>query len=165
MKKIYILFRLFLYSFFKVSGEKKAKFLKKHKVFKSMGENCFWQPIYIPSYPKNITIGNNVTVTANVKFFEHDEVHRIWNSDRNYKGKKVPYFSGNIEIGNNVCIGGNSIILSNVKIEDNVMIGAGSVVTKNIEKYSIVAGNPAKKIGDTRDLYNKRIGNCKESNK
>ena len=27
------------------------------------------------------------------------------------------------------------------------MIGAGSIVTKDVAPYSIVAGNPAKKIG------------------
>ncbi len=33
-------------------------------------------------------------------------------------------------------------------IEDDVWIGAGSVVTKDVEPYTIVVGNPARKIKD-----------------
>ena len=44
-------------------------------------------------------------------------------------------------------IGAGSIILTGVKIGEFSMIGAGSIVTKDVEPYSIVAGNPAKKIG------------------
>lgn len=51
-----------------------------------------------------------------------------------------------IEIGNDVLVGTRSIILGGVKIGDGAVIGAGSIVTKDVEPYTIVAGNPAKKI-------------------
>ena len=38
------------------------------------------------------------------------------------------------------------------------MVAAGSVVTHDVEDYAIVAGNPARKTGDTRELYKKRCG-------
>ena len=57
-----------------------------------------------------------------------------------------------IEIGNDVWIGANALILPNVKkIGNGAVIGAGSVVTKNVESYTIVAGNPARKIRDRLD--------------
>jgi virginiamycin A acetyltransferase len=54
-----------------------------------------------------------------------------------------------LNIEDDVWIGHNSIILPNCKyIGRGSIIGAGSVVTKNVEAYSIVAGNPARKIKD-----------------
>lgn len=51
-----------------------------------------------------------------------------------------------VVIGNDVWIGARVIILPGVKIGDGAVIGAGSVVTKDVEPYSVVAGNPAKRI-------------------
>lgn len=135
----------------------KAKYFHKHEVFDSFGGGGYWHPRNIPSFPKKIRIGNNVTVCADVKFFEHDIVHRMWNGDKNYTGEKIAQFDGKIEIDDNAVIGGNSIILYNVHIGNNALVAAGSVVTKDVEPYSIVGGNPAKKIGDTRELYLKRL--------
>jgi len=45
-----------------------------------------------------------------------------------------------------VWIGQNVTILPGVHIENGVIIGANSVVASDIPAYSIVAGNPAKKI-------------------
>jgi len=51
-----------------------------------------------------------------------------------------------VEIGHDVWIGHNAIVLAGVKIGNGAVIGAGSIVTKDVESYSIVVGNPAKKI-------------------
>ena len=53
---------------------------------------------------------------------------------------------GDTIIGNDVWIGQNSVILPGVCIGDGAIIGANSVVGSNVEPYTIVAGNPAKKI-------------------
>jgi len=53
-----------------------------------------------------------------------------------------------LQIGHDVWLGLNSIILPSVKyIGNGAIIGAGSVVTRNVERYNIVAGNPAKIVG------------------
>jgi acetyltransferase-like isoleucine patch superfamily enzyme len=59
-----------------------------------------------------------------------------------------------IKIGRHVWICEEVIILKGVTIGDNSIIGAGSVVTKDVEANTIVAGNPAKKIGSTKTGYN-----------
>ena len=59
-----------------------------------------------------------------------------------------------IKIGSHVWIGQGVIILKGVTIGDNSIIGAGSVVTKDVDSNTIVAGNPAKKIGSTKTGYN-----------
>lgn len=42
----------------------------------------------------------------------------------------------------------NTLILHSVEIGEGAVIAAGAVVTKSVEPYSIVAGIPAKKIGE-----------------
>ncbi|MFX1502245.1 MAG: acyltransferase [Promethearchaeota archaeon] len=55
-------------------------------------------------------------------------------------------------IGEYAKIGANTTILPGLVIGKYALIGAGSVVTKDIPDYSIVTGNPAKIIGDVRNL-------------
>jgi maltose O-acetyltransferase len=55
---------------------------------------------------------------------------------------------GDVVIGDRVWIGYRAIVLPGVSIGEGAVVGAGAVVTKDVEPFSIVAGNPAKKIGD-----------------
>ena len=60
---------------------------------------------------------------------------------------------GDVIIGDHVWIAYRAIILPGVKIGDGAVVAAGAVVTGDVEPYSIVAGSPARKIGErTRDL-------------
>lgn len=54
--------------------------------------------------------------------------------------------SAAIVIGDGVWIGGNCTILKGVTIGDGAIVASASVVTKDVEPFSIVAGNPAKKV-------------------
>ncbi len=60
---------------------------------------------------------------------------------------------GDVIIGHHVWIGFRAVILPGVKIGDGAVVAASSVVTKDVDAYTIVAGNPARKIGErNRDL-------------
>ena len=60
---------------------------------------------------------------------------------------------GDVVIGDRVWIAYRAIILPGVKIGDGAVVAAGAVVTRDVEPFTIVAGSPAKKLGDrTRDL-------------
>ena len=59
--------------------------------------------------------------------------------------------SEGIYIGQDVWLGANVGVVDGVKVNDFAVVGMDSVVTKSVESYMIVAGNPARKIGDRRD--------------
>lgn len=52
-------------------------------------------------------------------------------------------------IGDDCWIGSGSVVMANVG--NHCVVGAGSVVTREVEDYKIVAGNPARVIGDRRE--------------
>lgn len=100
-------------------------------------------------YPHLISIGDNVTASANVTILAHDAgLKNIMGIVR----------IGHVIIGNNVFLGFGCIVLPNVKIGNNVIVGAGSIVSKDIPDNSVCAGIPARIICSMSD-YKVRILN------
>lgn len=52
-----------------------------------------------------------------------------------------------------ICAG--SVLLPGIKVASDSLVAAGAVVTRNVEPFQVVAGNPAKVIGDIREIKNK----------
>lgn len=101
------------------------------------------------SEPYLIEVGDNVTISTDVKFITHDNsIIKL-----NCNGTDV---FGKIKIKNNCFIGSGAIILPGVFLDENIIVGAGSVVTKSFkEKNIVIAGNPAKKICSAKSLEEK----------
>ncbi len=51
-------------------------------------------------------------------------------------------------IGHDTWIGGGAMIKPEVTVGDGAIIGSGAIVTRDVAPYTIVAGNPARKIRD-----------------
>lgn len=134
-------------------GVKRAKYLKKKNILKEIGDNCLFQSRIFPMDPKLLKLHNNVTIAANVTFCTHDAIRHVLKYKNN---KQYSMHLGCIEIEDNVFIGLGSIIMGNVKIGKNSIVAAGSLVNKDIPENSVVAGIPAKVIGNFSDLELKR---------
>ena len=55
---------------------------------------------------------------------------------------------GDVLIGDRAWIGYRALVLPGVTIGEGAVVGAGAVVTRDVAPYTMVAGSPARKIGD-----------------
>lgn len=86
-----------------------------------------------------IVIGDSAQIGDNFECFQNVT---IGGRDRELNERTMP------KIGNNVTVFSGACVLGPIEIGDNVSIGANSVVINDVEKNTVVAGVPAKKIGD-----------------
>ena len=108
----------------------RAEYIKKHSIFRHMGDNCMTMFRKVPLYPKLISLGNNVWIASGVSLITHDVIHRMLN---NRDGNDTFQENiGCIEIKDNVFVGAHSIIMPDVTIGPDVIIGAGSLVNKSL---------------------------------
>lgn len=127
------------------------------------GDNCYFgknSEIYIPIKLKlgnNISIGSNFTSQVNLTIENNclisSQVSFIGNDHDLFDTNLTSYSSGrlapsNIILEGNNFIGFGAIILGNVTIGKNSMVAAGALVNKDVPPNTIVAGIPAKIIGD-----------------
>jgi len=106
---------------------------------------------------EGVEIGNNViirphsVITENIKIGDNVFIGQsVQTINDLYPKTTIRAKVLNTVIKDNAVIGTGATIFP-VLIGKNSFVGAGSVVTKDVEDFAVVAGNPAKKIGDTRD--------------
>lgn len=102
----------------------------------TIGSNCMFGP--------NVTIWDtdNHPLSAKMRFEQTIEIPNITALD-SYESS-----GGDINIGDNVWIGMDALVLGGVTIGNGSIVSARSVVTNDIPPMTIVAGVPARKIGD-----------------
>lgn len=93
---------------------------------------------------QGLTIGNNVNLSSNVSIYTLQHDYR----DPYFRCQDPAERKLSIEIGDRAWLGSNVIILPGVRIGEGAVCCAGCVVTKDVEPYSVVAGIPAKKVGE-----------------
>jgi acetyltransferase-like isoleucine patch superfamily enzyme len=108
----------------------------------------------IPSFgsePYLISIGDNVTITQEVSFINHDGGVALLRN----KYPDIDLIKP-ITVGNNVFIGARTTILPGVNIGNSVIVGAGSLVTKDVPDNTVIGGVPAR-ILKSLDAYEEKV--------
>ena len=118
-------------------AEDEMRFLESHGFTHGDNFYCYSPYAIDASWPFLISIGDNVTISSDVKILAHD-------ASTNLTGARTKV--GIVSIGSNVFVGAGSTILCNTRIGDNVVIGARSLVSKDVPSNCVVAGNPARII-------------------
>lgn len=131
------------------------------------GKAIFFEGYHIRN-PKGITIEDGVSIGPKVLLDGRKGLHIgksaviayeaiIWTlnhdyNDINFCGKGAP-----VEIGEYAWICSRSIILPGIKIGKGAVVASGAIVTKNVPDYAIVAGIPAKVVGQ-REIKDYQYG-------
>ena len=92
----------------------------------------------------NICIGKNCLISQFVTLVASGH-----GTSRHYNiSLQSPPEKRHIEIQDDVWIGAGATVLPGIVVETGAVIGAGAVVTSDVKPYSIVAGVPARQIGE-----------------
>ena len=100
------------------------------------------------SFPELIEIEDNVDIGPNAIIVTHDSSSRCLDPS-------LPIKKGKVVIKRNAYIGAGAIILPGVTVGEFAIVAAGAVVTKDVPPRTIVAGVPARVIGNVDEYLNK----------
>lgn len=92
----------------------------------------------------SISIGDGSHIGRDCQIVTHTHL----TGDRSVPVLKAPVKTQSVSIGNDVMIYSDVVILPGVAIGDGAVVAVRSVVTNDVEPYTVVAGVPARKIGE-----------------
>ena len=92
--------------------------------------------------PIGTTIGNNVFLGP----------YAIITNDKYPPSRRL----AGVEIDEGVVIGANAVLIAGIRVGEEAVIAAGSVVTKDVPPKTVVAGVPAKPIGNRDEFERKK---------
>jgi acetyltransferase-like isoleucine patch superfamily enzyme len=94
---------------------------------------------------KGLVVGKGTRIASGAALYAFD--HGLA-EDRSIR--EQPVRSRGIRIGEDVWIGANAGVTDGVSIGDHAVVAMGAVVTRDVPPWAIVAGVPARIIGDRR---------------
>jgi acetyltransferase-like isoleucine patch superfamily enzyme len=95
-----------------------------------------------------VTIEDNVFVGHGV-MFTNDRFPRATNPDGSLQTEEDWKLEATL-VCQGASIGSNATVIAGIRIGRSALIAAGAVVTKDVPDFAIVAGVPARVVGDTR---------------
>lgn len=90
-------------------------------------------------------IGAGCDISAGAQIYSHSTVLRCASGREVPDPERRPTW-----IGDHVFIGPNATVLMGVRIGDGAVVGAGAVVATDVPAGQVVAGVPARHLGDVR---------------
>ncbi len=98
---------------------------------------------------EGVTIENEVFIGHGV-MFTNDRYPRASNADGSLQSEADWKLEVTL-VRRGASIGSNATIICGVTIGEGAVVGAGAVVTQDVPDHAIVAGVPARVIGETRE--------------
>lgn len=99
-----------------------------------------------------LVIGEGCQITNFVSIISHSSHNAIRYYGREYRGTKMKgYVRGEVSLGKYTFVGPHVTIMPNTTIGKGCIVSSHSYVQGDFPDFSIIAGNPAKIIGDTRE--------------
>ena len=119
-----------------------------------IGDNVFIHHFTVIDASHSLKIGEGCQIGSFVSIVTHSSHIALRLYGKNYTKQKNPiaYKTGKVSIGAYTFVGPNSIIMPNTSIGKGSLVSAFSYVQGEFPDFSIIAGNPAKIVGDTRKL-------------
>jgi len=116
----------------------------------NIGRNCYIGMFcFIDNlYPEYVYFGDNTSLNNGSKLIAH------FNPSSRFEGLFEAKVSP-IIIKNGAMIAVNCVILPGVTLGEYAVISAGSIVSKSVEAYTLVQGNPARKVINFKHLLKK----------
>ena len=103
-----------------------------------------------------ITIERGVNIASHSCIYTHSSQNSIRLLGEKYiqipRDERIGYLLGAVYVGEYSFIGTSCVILHGTSLGKGCIVAAGSVVRGKFPDYSVIAGNPAKVIGDTRTI-------------
>lgn len=95
-----------------------------------------------------ITIGDNVAIAANCVFAPVN--HAFLDKGTLIRNQGFRPSKGGIVIEDDVWIGAGVVLLDGTHLSRGAVVAALSLVRGTVERYTVVGGNPLKKLGERR---------------
>lgn len=147
-------------------NSKQGKFFKKTRIGSNVklvnkntidiADNVWVGPFCLLDGIGGITIEEGVNIASHTCVYTHSSENAIRIMGNKYidtpAEQRIGYIIEPVSIGAYTFIGTSCVILPGTIIGKGCKVGAGSVVKGNFPDYSVVVGNPAKIVGDTRTV-------------
>ncbi len=134
-----------------------AAFLKRWGGFQHIGERTTITLGVKVTDPAYVSIGNNCGISE-CTLIGHNGAVRVFENAYGVKMDAV----GKTVIEDDCFIGHSAIILPGVTIGRGAVVGAGAVVSRDVAPGTVVAGNPAREVGQVADLVARMLNKSEQ---
>ena len=118
-----------------------------------LSDHVFVGPFCFIEASGGVSLGEGVQVSHHVSIVTHSSHRAQRLLGRNYAGARAPlpgWVAGPVVVGAYSFVGPHSLLEANTVLGRGCIVRAGSVVRGSFPEFSVIAGNPARRLGDSR---------------
>ena len=119
-----------------------------------IADHVYVGPFNLLDASGGLHIAEGVQVTSHCALLTHSSHHALRRAGRSYWGAANPpgFVRQPTHVGAYTFIGPHSVLAPGSRVGRGVLVRAFSYVSGDVPDHAIVAGQPARVIGDTRDI-------------